>query len=113
MSMGTKVSGMWMTSGVCVWEVCIWAVCVQARQIDCFSPNLCYPSMHEGKGIQDLHPLVCKHIELHGDSDADRLDELFCFVPASIGTLQLSCSGTPRWVSGSQSDGQHGLGCGI
>src|SRR5882672_6456600 len=88
--------------------------CVGQYQISLVCcPDLNHPSTHEQKCIQDLHPLVCKHVELHGDGDADRLDDLFCFVPASIGTLQLSCSGTPRWASGSQSDDRHGLGCGI
>src|SRR5882724_3711796 len=23
-------------------------------------PDLCYPSTHKGKGVQDLHPLICE-----------------------------------------------------
>src|SRR5882672_3912249 len=35
-------------------------------------PNLHYPSMYERDGIQDIYPLICKHVKLHGDDDMDR-----------------------------------------
>src|SRR5882672_3667432 len=63
------------------------------------SQNLCYPSMHEGEGIQDLCPLIHESVELHSDDDMDGLGKLFCFVPASVKTLWLSWSRTSRQVA--------------
>src|SRR5882724_13566731 len=63
---------------------------------DCIlSPNLHYFSVHEGEGVQDFHPFICKHFDLHHDGDTDGSDEMFSFVPSSIKNLWLSCSGAP------------------
>src|SRR5882672_10293872 len=64
-----------------------------------FSPNLCYPSMHEWEGIQDLHPLIREGVQLHGDGNADRSDKLFCLVPASVKGLWLCCLRTSRGMA--------------
>src|SRR5882672_4364771 len=83
-------------------------------------PKFLYPSMHEREGIQDLHPLVHEHVELHSDGDTDGSDELFCLVPASVETLGLGCSSTSGGVAPSQHVHQDclcysqcGLCCGI
>jgi len=51
------------------------------------------------RGVQDLHPLVCKGVDFHGDGDMDGSDKLFSLVPASIKTLWLACSRTSRRVA--------------
>jgi len=57
-----------------------------------FSDQTCTipPCMKER--VYRIFILICKHVELHGESDMDILDKLFCLVPASIKALWLSCS---------------------
>ena len=59
------------------------------------SPDLCYPSAHEGECIQDFHHLTLECVELHHEGDTDRSDELFSFVSIPIKAIWLSCFSTP------------------
>ena len=55
-----------------------------------FSAQTCPIPPNMKESVQDFHPLILKHVELHGDSDTDGSDELLRFVSTPIETLQLS-----------------------